>query len=268
MQVEIKVDISKLSWQIHELAKAVKVVPGIVMKQETKELIKSIWSNTPPRTKAQGENAIVTDLFGGAKGGGSSQTVGLFQKIGASELKKSRGDATFTVGVNLGWEKSKTIRIMRKFWRPDANIGTMQDFHKQYQNKKTGRTGRVTNSQIGRWKVQDQMWVKNSVAGAYLRDLKKRVGWAKGAFEPAYDVAGGTAPGWISRHGNQAGTVSFNWGENPYIKATGLNVKIPNYQRMVSNAVKHREKIMARKMNRLRDGLATNLGFKVVEART
>jgi hypothetical protein len=104
-----------------------------------------------------------------------------------------------------------------------------------------------------------------NVAGKYLRDVQSRVGWAKGAWVRTLISAGGTAPSWIARHASKAGTVIANFGENPSVMAIAHNIKIPGYQKLVDTAVRTRERITQRKIDRIVAGKAVNLGFKVIE---
>lgn len=286
MQITFTANTALLEDRLRALAKAVNVAPGVVIKEEARGILRQVIALTPPgRTKqdaekkfwgihqtsglAMGRAAIKGDLFGG-KRAKRYLSIGLFQRIGSSKLVPPRklGREGQTVGVSLGWENGKRIRIYRKFWRPDAGIAEMTAFHKRYQNPRTGRTGRVSQSTIGRWKVQDQMWVSDSSANRYLKHLQDRVGWAKGGWAAGLIATGDRPPNWIARHAAAAGTVRPNFGTNPFFYATARAIKIPNYQRMVDTAVMTRERITQRKIDRIIAGKAVNLGFMVVEART
>ncbi len=287
MQFTFTANTALLEDRLHKLARAVGVAPGVVIKEEARGILRQVIALTPPgRTKqsaedkfwgvkqatgyALGRAAIKSDLFGGKRRSPARySSIGLFQRIGSSTQVPPRnlGREGQTVGVNLGWEQSKRIRIYRKFWRPDAGIAEMTAFHKRYQNPRTGRVGIVSQSTIGRWKVQDQMWVSDSAANRYLRHLQSRVGWAKGGWAAGLIATGERPPHWIARHAAAAGTVRPNFGVNPFFYATARAVKIPNYQNMVNAAVATRERITQRKIDRIIAGKAVNLGFMVVEAR-
>jgi hypothetical protein len=268
VKISVEVNTARLEDALYLLAKAARLEPGRIIQEEVKGICRQIISLTPPRSLAQGRNAIKGDLFGGRRVSSARySSIGLFQRIGNSTQVPPRGTGTETVGVRLGWEGGKKIRIMKKFWQPNAGIPQMRDFHKRYQNPRTGRTGVVSQSQIGRWRVQDQMWVSDGAANKYLRDVQSRVGWAKAAWVAALESAGGTAPSWIKRHAAKSGSAVANYGENPSVLAIAHAVKIPNYQRMVDAAVATRVRITERKISRLVTGKAVNLGFMVVEAR-
>jgi len=269
VQLSITANTRELEDRLYLLAKQARVDYGQVIREEARLIARNIQQLTPPASHAQGRASIRKDLFGGRSvrrsNGGFESSIGLFQKIGSSTLVPPRNSSTQTVGVNLGWEGSKNIRIMRKFWKPNASIAEMRAFHKRYQNPRTGRTGLVSRSMIGRWKVQDQMWVKDSVANQYLRELQSRVGWAKAAQAPVVQAAGGTVAAWIGRHSAASGSVDAKFdGDNPHVRSTGFDIKIPDYQRVVDNAVKNRERVTERKIDRLIAGRATNLGFVTI----
>lgn len=266
MQLSIQANTRELENRLYILAREARVGYGQVIREEGRLIAKNIQQLTPPASHAQGRGAIRQDLFGGKrKGGGRYSSVGLFQMIGNSTQVPPRNQGSETVGIRLGWESGKAIRIMRKNWRPDASLAEMREFHKRYQNPKTGRTGYVSQSTIGRWRVQDQMWVKDAAAKAYLNELQSRVGWAKAAQAPVIQAAGGSVPAWIGRHAAKSGTATTNFtGETPFVRSVGYNIKIPNYQRVVDNAVKNRERVTQTKINRLIAGRATNLGFVTI----
>ncbi len=265
------VDTRALNQSLTRLALAARVSLGDVMKQETAYLVREILRFTPPKSRKQGEGAIYGDLFGGKKTGRYS-SIGLFHKIGAAsealpKYTRQPSGATETIGVNLGWEGSKKIRIMRKFWKPGASLGEMQAFHKRYQNPKTGRTGQISQSTVGRWKVQDQMWVGDSQAKAYFNELKKRVGWAAAGWQTLAQQCGADklsgSKRWSARLATVAGRSDTNFSANgqPYVKATAFNTKIPNYQRMIDGAVASRLRTTDKKVEQVLKGKAVNLGF-------
>jgi len=62
MQVDVKVDTTALENKLYLLAKEARVAPGVVFRQEVKEIIKNIWKLTPPKTYSQGRKAVAGDL--------------------------------------------------------------------------------------------------------------------------------------------------------------------------------------------------------------
>ena len=196
MSLTLKFDQASYRNSLNRFVGELKADGVLLLKEEMRLLIRDVIAFTPPKSQKQGENAIKSDLFGGRKTVGKAYTVkGIFQRIGSSTLvpPRNKSAAGETVGVNLGWERSKNIRIMRKFWKPNATMAEMTAFHKRYQNKNTGRVSWVSQHDIGRWKVQDQMWVSNATADCYYNMLASRVGFAKAGWSKAARNVGITA---------------------------------------------------------------------------
>jgi hypothetical protein len=283
-------DTSKLDFALARLAAAANVDLGLVIKQEAGNLAKTIMQITPPtgdktsggdaartvgggfiqKTKAsglstnakkQGENAIKGDLFGG-KQMRKEMSIGLFQRIGKSREIPPKRKRTEFAYIKLGneFDNNKRIAIYRKFWRPNATIFEMMNFHKRYRNDR-GRIGEVTRSKVGRWQVQDQMWVSNQSANDYLKFVQSKVGWAKAGFASAALSCGIRVPSWITKYASRSGRVQANFSTNPYVIATTSKNKIPNLQRLVDGAFRIREKITLSKVNAILTNRAANLGF-------
>jgi hypothetical protein len=292
--ISIFSDTKRLEYALARLADAAKVDLGLVIKQEGAYVARTIMLITPPtgdklakgsqsqipivtggtitKTKAgglsanakkQGENAILGDLFGGNKMAKEFQ-IGLFQRIGNSTEVPPRGGRHETMGVSLGNESGKKIRIYRKFWQGAASIGTMRDFH--YANRTArGRRRQVTRSMIGRWAVQDQMWVSDQAANAYLKYTQKKVGLAKAGFAAAAMSCGVRVPSWIRRHMAKAGNAQVHFGANPFVVARTTGNQIPDLQRVVDSALKIRYKVTLSKYRAILANRAVNLGFAKVK---
>ena len=280
--IDVSINSRKLDYALQLLASAAKVDLGKVIKQEGGNVAKSIMMTLPPtpvtgflkprgsglttKAKEQGENAIKSDLFGGRTRRIKKQvtSLGIFQRIGSSELIPPKRSRTETVSVRLGWESSKRIRIYFKYWQPSASVGQMEPFHKRYRDK-YGRIGYVDRNPIGRWQVQDQMWISNDSADAYLRYVQSRVGWHKAGFAAAAIACGIRVPAWISRHAQRTGTAQINFGANPYVVGRATNTKIPNVDRYVEGAMKFRYNITLKKVSAILANRAVNLGFAKVD---
>jgi len=292
--ISIFSDTKKLEYALARLADAAKVDLGLVIKQEGAYVARTIMQITPPtgdklpkgsqtqiplvtggtitKTKAgglstnakeQGENAILGDLFGGRQLA-KEKSIGIFQNIKNSTEVPPRYGKNETMGVNLGWEGSKKIRIYRKFWQPGASIEQMRAFHYANRNER-GRPKQVTRSAIGRWQVQDQMWISNEAADAYLKYTQKKVGLAKAGFAAAAMACGVRVPAWIRRHMAKAGTAQVQFGQNPFVTARTTGNKIPDLQRVVDSALKIRYKVTLSKYRALLANRAVNLGFAKVK---
>jgi hypothetical protein len=290
--ISIFSDTKKLEYALARLADAAKVDLGLVIKQEGAYVARTIMQITPPtgdktkkgatvatvtggtitKTKAsglssnakeQGEKAILGDLFGGRQMA-KEKSIGLFQKIGNSTQVPPRGQQNETIGVNLGWEGGKKIRIYQKFWQQSASIPQMRAFHHANRNDR-GRPKQVSRSLIGRWQVQDQMWISNQAADAYLKYVQKKVGLGKAGFAAAAMACGVRVPAWIRRHMTKAGTAQVQFGQNPFVSARTTGNQIPDLQRVVDSALKIRYNVTLSKVRALIANRAVNLGFAKVK---
>lgn len=287
--IKIEANTSDLEIALERLAKSVRVDQGMVIKQESGNVCKILMMIIPPTTaknegpnpsgnpsrrglspqaRKQGQNAILADVvMGGSKTIRKTyKTIGLFQEIGASKLNPPRNGTTETLSVNLGWEQSKNVRIMRRFWKPEASVDEMRAFHKQFQNKR-GRTGIVSKSTIGRQTVQDQMWVRKASLNTYLKMLYDRVGWHKAGFAIGATKCGIRVPAWIKRLEMRAGDAYLNvGGQQSYFRATAKGIKMPinDINRMMAGALRLRAKITLDKLQRVMENRAVNLGFAKV----
>ena len=231
------------------------------LREEARLFLKTVIKFTPPKSHSQGRAAIKADLFGGRRiSAARYASVGIFQRIGSSRLvalKNKMARVSETVAVSLGWEASKTIRIFRRLWRPNATNAEMAAHHKKYQNPNTGRTVFISQSQIGRWKVADQMWVSDATANRYFNLLSDRVGWAKAGWKISCARLGITLPRWISRNGARGGYIEELNASTLLRKSITLKnaaCKIPNYQRVVDAALRARAVSLAAELKALSDG--------------
>jgi len=278
--IDVTLNSGKLDLALERLAQAARVDLGKVIKQEGGNVARSIMMIIPPTTtegrdsakpkfaglskaaKEQGENSIKSDLFGGRrKSKARYASIGLFQRIGNSTITPPKRARSETASVNLGWERSKKIRIYFKFWRENASNDEMRKFHLRYRNK-YGRVPFVSQSTIGRWKVQDQMWISNSSADSYLKSVQEKVGWAKAGFAAATLATGQRVPAWVRRHAARAGVESHNFTSNkPFLTGTATNIKVPNPERYINAALQFRAKITLKKVDAILANRAVNLGF-------
>lgn len=242
MNISIQVDTGELEDALYLLAREARVAPGVVIKEETKALAQQIIKITPPRNLAQGRKVVFGDLNR------------IVYAPEADMIKWAPLKAAFSAK-----DAAKATALMANKRAPSYTfVNSQAEIKAAHERQRTGR-GRVTRG------TKPAIAAFASVAKKYLRDVQSRVGWAKGSWVRSLLAAGGTAPGWIGRHAAKAGTVVANFGENPKVIATALAVKIPGYQRMVDAALKTRERITQRKIDRLVAGKAVNLGFMVVD---
>lgn len=242
--LSINVDTYALENKLYLLAKAARVEPGQVIKEEARLVTQNIIQLTPPKALAQGRKRILGDM---------SRVVQSLdhQKIDWKPLKTAVEKKNRPAIEALLRNKRSGPRELA------TSIPIIQGEHLRRRN----RYGRVGNG-------KPVYAALNNIAGKYLRDVQSRVGWAKGSWVSALVAAGGRAPNWYARHAAVAGTAIANFGENPQFTATARNIKIPNFQRVADSAVRNRERVTQKKIDRVVAGKAVNLGFVTILERT
>jgi len=246
MQVSVKVDTRQLENSLYLLAKESRSAPGIVIKEETKFIAQAIMKLTPPKNLAQGRKRVQGDL---------ARIVFPLDaaKITWKPLKEAVEKKDVAKIAALVANSTK-FQLKRDFTRDQ---GRMKEQHKKMRT----RWGRINRG------VRPVLVALVRDAAKYTKSVQKNVNWAKASFASAIVAAGGTVPKWVGKFTSKAGATVANFGENPRVVATAFNIKIPDFQRIVDNAVAQRVKITERKIERLVAGKAINLGFKIVEAR-
>jgi len=239
VNLSVKVDTRDLEDKLYLLAREARLAPGRIIQEETKGITQQIIRITPPRNLAQGRKAVERDI-GRVVTGLPNLTGGpAFDAVNRAAVAKNEALVNRLLGR---WKSKPTFTSV-----PAAIKG-------EHLRKRT-RYGRV--------RARAQLMTYARDAKRYLREVQSRVGWAKGAWVSALIAAGGRAPSWIMRHAAKSGSVVANFGENPRVLAIAHNIKIPGYQRMVDAAVRTRERITQRKIDRLIAGKGVNLGFVV-----
>lgn len=243
MQVNVQVDTTELENKLYLLAKEARVAPGVVFRQEVKEIIKGIWKLTPPKTYSQGRKAVAGDL--------NRVVYPLeYSEIEWAPLKKA---------VQTRNDDLVRKLLLAKKVRQDLVLDTtsIAQHHKRMRNSR----GKVAKG------MKPMIATYARVAKKYVKDVQSRVGWAMSGWSSTYNSTGTTAPSWLQKLAAKAGYVVANYGENnPGVAATAVRNKIPAYQRIVDLVVANRIRVTQRKIDRLVQGKAVNLGFKVVDA--
>jgi hypothetical protein len=288
--ISFSVDTRELSEKLHQLAKAARVEPGLVMKDEAKQLVTALMKLTPPSTFAQGRKAVASDLSKvyttvpnlikqGEKTGRIENAAG-FKAAIVKAFRKGDDAAverllTGPIGPHSAQVKGYTrngkqvkgytaTRPGRPVF-PNIVAGSTKiggplnpDLHTNRRNSR----GRVNGTNIGQI-------VKPGELNAYQKKIQSRVGWHVAGWASLAIQSGAKVAAWITKQNisSASGMASVNFGESPHVRAINRNVKIPGYQRTVTAVVNHRIKITVRKMDAALAGRAVNLGFTRLESR-
>jgi hypothetical protein len=250
--LDIKVDTKGLEKALHNLAAEARVAPGLVIKEETKALVRNIMQLTPPKTYAQGRAAVASDMRKIAIPMNDEFTTGDLGLEGENSWKARMKEAVAArdhVAIEALMRNSK-----HRFWRGRSVVqsqGNLAQLHRGNRSPR-GRTYSLRNVAYGGdWK-------------AHVKTVQERVGWAKSGWVAMADKVGLRTPGWLRRLAGISGSAQAQFGTNPGVYAVNYNVKIPNYQQVVSAAVRNRWRVTEKKILRIIQGKATNLGFTTI----
>ena len=284
---KLTVDSKGIDLALRELADEAKVAPGVVFKNEAKQLAKALIKLTPPMTSAQGRRAVAGDigrvftsiprLIKYAEDKGRINEIAGF-KTALTKAYRKGDDAevermlTGPIGVHTSSVKTymrKGVQVSgytaRRNGRPmfpmiaggSTRMGGNLDpkLHTDRRNKR----GRV------RGDIASQL-VKNAELNRYIKKVQQSVGWHAGGWVALARQSGHQAPKWVTKHGIPAasGRAILRTGKNPFIKAVNYRTSIPGYQRTIDAVVANRAKVIRGNIEKLINGKAVNLGFKRV----
>jgi hypothetical protein len=245
MRVSVTVDTQSLSDSLHRLASVAREAPGIIIKEETKALVKNIWQLTPPKTYAQGRAAVQGDMSK------------LLSPLNADTLKdKQMADAVR--GRDAATLQTIFDRMTHGAFAGMRVITDQSKIRAEHMLRRNPR-GRVTGKPLFVTFLSD--------AKKYTKSIQERVGWAKAGWGRVAQTVGLSVPAWSRKLVGSAGAAVASFGTNPSVFAVAYNNKIPGYQAIVSAAVRNRIRVTETKIKRLIAGKAVNLGFKRVDAR-
>jgi len=235
--ITITFDHADLDYKLQRLASAARVDLGKVIRQEGGNVAMSIMMILPPTGQHENRNTK--------------------EPVRSGLTKAARNQGEFAIKSDLFGGRTRKIK------KQITTLGIFQRIgsSKLKYRDRYGRIGYVDRNPIGRWQVQDQMWISDASADRYLNSVQSKVGWAKAGFAAAAIACGQRVPAWIRRHAQRAGIASVNFGSNPFVIGTSVATKIPDIGRYIQAGLNFRVKITQMKVDRILANQAVNLGF-------
>jgi len=178
-----------------------KDAPSVVKDQARLLLQRAQVDFTPPKTKAQGVNAIKQDLFGGRRIGTLQKSRGVFLKVGSKWINEAVQQGT-TVKMWAN-KKGEVYGVEKTQYKPNASVGEMRDAHLKAYGKGSRiriSTAGARDRIIGRWRFMDRMVVGEESAARYLDFMAKRVGGLKSGWNRALKAVGGKIQSFAKKH--------------------------------------------------------------------
>jgi hypothetical protein len=253
--IQIEARTRELEAALARLASAARVDYGLVVKEEAKYLLQTLLKFTPPKSRPQGNAAVARDM--------NNLTTPFEHRY----FQERQTEGGFYKSIARYVRTRQSGKLQALFNNPNLKgfyglqlLTTKQEIlkiHKQRRNIK----GRVESG-----KKQYASYMAD--AKAVRKEIQSRVGWTLSGWIPAAKATGARYLKFSDRFGAKSGTQSSNFNTpNPFIIGRNYNVKIPNYQNDVTQALQSRTGTTIKKLERVLAGKAVNLGFIRVQGR-
>jgi hypothetical protein len=257
--MQLKIDFNDLAFRaaMKEAVIKLKANGPELVKEEVRLFIAEYMKMTPPfktfggpmtnKDYEIGLGAIKNDIKAITSGGNREHLQNISDNFGDTHIRQQ----LFKKGTNepyfIEWDKiSFDINELRAFHRKKMNkYGRQSNFFKGGV-KAAGTSDR----QVGRWVANNKLVMPFDIIYDYIaKELRYKIGSAKGAFSKAMSILNGKQPWYVSRH--QYGSYSQHGDATNFnIVLSGKSV-IPQAQRVVDMAIAIRAKKFSAEMKRI-----------------
>lgn len=259
MDHDLTMDDSKFQRRLDELHAALVGAgkdgdAATIIEDEARKFLQTVINVTPPRSQAQGEAAVQSDvkaIFFPAR----------FEFL--DHIQHAFGD-----GVVRQWLTNANDEKYLLDWQNvkiSPNGEGMSEYHELQRNPETGRVlkhGDKENRAQGLWMARDAMAVSYDAFKFFLLKEKSRVGMEKSGWAPAYEAVGGKLPEWIERHeGRNLGGVENNLNRvgSPMIRVFNHAPGITAQFRILRAAFKTRRSAIEKRIRLIVSGYAKDI---------
>lgn len=242
--------------RIAQLVDALLKDAAVVLADESRLFLKMAIRLTPPKTKAQGEQAINDDLGRIVSGGNESFLNHVVETFGADSVR--------------GYQTNKRGE---KYLLEMGHVAPTGEGLAAYHQKNRTKRGRVTMAgqftrDIGRWKARDKWVVGYAALAAYKAKIMARVGMRKSGWLRAYYEVGGKLPAWIQRHAQRGmGRVQNNLSTpgHPSIVMASHAPGVKDDERILRDTFRARAEAIGKRLKLIASGYAADVkaGIKI-----
>lgn len=233
MSIRVQFDVVKYRNDLNQFVTRLNADSTLLLKEEMRLLLRDIQRLSPPKTLAQGRNAVAKDMARLAAPLDPEKIK--FPRM-AEVVRKRDEKAIQSIANNM-----KGGFFMRR--RLLTNDADMRTAHLAARNAR-GRVRRDQNNM-----ALLRTWRK------YTTEIQNRVGYARSGWAQVAAGVGLRLPSWVSRHtGYAKGGYKAPTPSDLEIVGVNRSVKIPNYQSTVEAAMRLRIKSIGLELKRLLDG--------------
>ncbi len=239
MDVFIKLDSLQYRNAISRLITEARADAKLLLREESRLLLRDISGLMPPQTQEQGRLAVKRDLLRA------------FRPLDPRKFEESGTPTGKRIAALI---RSRDIGALNALFARMKGamaglrvlpLSNMQSAHRRLQNAR----GNIGRSAPG-YPVLPQ-----DFAG-YLKSVQDRVGWAKAGWLRAAQAVGFSLPSYVTRHAMAAGAVSFFPAPKLGVTMTNYSSKIPEarLQAKIDYAIQVRYKSLVREAQRILAG--------------
>lgn len=250
--------------RLAELGDALHKDPQVVIADEARLFLKQAINLTPPKSKAQGEQAIRDDLnrvFTPADGE-------FLQYEFGETVRRGHLGGGFNGQIDQWFTNRSGQKVHAQFEQLDIHGGGMRKFHQSQRNGR-GRTVGSANrgSKIGEnWRAR--YVVSYAAMADYAKKVMARVGMRKSGWLRAYYEIGGKLPSWIQRHARRGlGRVQNNLETpgHPSIVMASHAPGVMDDERILRDTFRARREAIGKRIKLIVSGYAADVkaGIKI-----
>lgn len=240
--------------RLEQLVDALDVDPQVVLADEARLFLKQAINLTPPKSKAQGEQAIRDDL---------ART---FTAANDDFLLYETGG--FGSNIDKWITNSSGQKVHIQFDGVDVNGRGMRRYHQSQRNARGRVVGRgAKGNKVGdTWKAR--YVVGYAAMAEYTAQVLARVGIRKSSWLRAYYEVGGKLPAWIQRHAQRGmGGVQNNLHVkgHPSIVMSSHAPGVKDDERILRDTFRARAEAIGKRLKLLASGYAADVktGIKI-----
>lgn len=213
-----------------------------IVKTETRLLLQQIIKFTPPKTRAQGRQAVARDI---------------------GRAMNPLDASTFTSKKIAAFIRKKDVNSMREIVRrvPRWKNYTVEEFDpRRLHEEKRDSRGRIQRSK-NVFVLDKKGWKK------YVRRKQQNVGSGKAGWWPGLQAVGGAVPSYIARQASRFGVVDMSKANNkhsPHIRVMNFStsaISQNDQNHTVQSAVRMRARSMESHIKRMASEIAKSSGL-------
>ena len=248
LPIYISMDARKLQYALHELSKRTGEDLGQFIKEEAKYVVQSVVRTTPPPSKQAGDRTIANDL----------NKVAVPLDYQSFEARATEGGFYKSIAKYVRRRNAEKLRLLLQ--NPNLNLfknfgvlANQDEIAQHHQSRRVaGRVKGVARNVAFRVDMR-----------RYNKVVNQRVGFMLSGWNKAAQALGVKTKKFASRsYAGSRSDLEYSYARNPFFVARNGNMKIADAQKKIDTTIRFRLRVAQKKLERVIQGKAVNLGFK------